>query len=139
VASIRLPLLLGTVLIAAAGCANQPERANQNTPQASSSAPPSATAADDSAANSASNAALKEMQKSVGPHLLMFAHDQGYSQVMIKDKSYYFCKVEDPMGSIIPVRQCISQAQLETLQVQVQQQREQIQRCQGCSAGSGGG
>jgi hypothetical protein len=135
VTSVRFPLLLGIALLTAAGCANQPERADQNTPQASSPASPSATAPGDSA----SNAALKGMQKSVGPHLLMFAHDQGYTQVMIKDKNYYFCKVEDPMGSIIPVRQCINRPQLEALQVQVQQQREQIQRCSGCSSGSGGG
>ena len=74
------------------------------------------------------------MQKAVGPRLLMFANDQGYNQVVIRDKSYYFCKVEDPMGSIIPTRQCIGRAQLEALQVQVEQQRQQIQRCSGCSS-----
>lgn len=134
-ASMRLPLLLGTVLIAAAGCAHQPQRADQNAPQASSPAAPAAAAPTDSAAN----AALKGMQKSVGPRLLMFAHDQGYTEAVIKDKQYYFCKVEDPMGSIIPVRQCVNRSQLEALQVQVEQQREQIQRCSGCSSGSGGG
>lgn len=133
-ASLRFSLLLSTALIAAAGCALQPERADQN------AAPPSASGAVSSAAPapSTSNTALQAMQKSVGPRLLMFANDQGYTQVVIKDKNYYFCKVEDPMGSIIPVRQCINEPQLEALRVQVEQQRQQLQRCSGCSAGSGG-
>lgn len=132
--SLRLPLLLSAALIAAAGCAHQPERADQ----AAAQAPSSQAASSPAPAPSGSSTALQAMQKAVGPRLLMFAHDQGYNQVAIKDKNYYFCKVEDPMGSIIPVRQCINQSQLEALQQQVEQQRQQIQRCSGCSSGSSG-
>ena len=44
----------------------------------------------------------------------------------MKGKQYYFCKLEDPMGSNIPVRQCVDQTQLEFLQQQLTQQQQQL-------------
>ena len=97
-------LLVATALIAAAGCAHQPERTT--TPPA----PASATS-------------LEAIEKDVSPRLLVFAHEQGFTQVVMKNNNYYFCKVEDPMGSIIPIYQCMDRTQLESLQQAVEQQR----------------
>ncbi|HEX5461743.1 MAG TPA: hypothetical protein VFX20_17400 [Steroidobacteraceae bacterium] len=109
-------LLLGTALLAAAGCAQQPVTARHGSPAAvPATAPPTA----------ASNRAMKS---TVPPRILLFAHDQGYRQVVIKGGTYYFCKTEDPMGSIIPTHQCVDQSQLEFLQQKVTQQQEQLSR-----------
>lgn len=130
-ARFRFLLLLGTALIAAAGCAQQPQRTDLN-PAAAATPPAVAAAAaptTSAPATSASAAAsLQAMQNAVSPRLLVFAHDQGFTQVAIKGNDYYFCKTEDPMGSIIPVHQCIDRAQMESLRVQVEQQRLQLTR-----------
>ena len=115
-ATLGFRLLLGTALIAAAGCAQQPVSAGHSSP----------TAVPAAAAPTA--ASIAAMKKSVPPRLLVFAHDQGFRQVVIKGDSYYFCKTEDPMGSIIPARQCVNQSQLEALQQQVRAQQEQLSR-----------
>jgi hypothetical protein len=120
VAVPRFNLLLGTALIAVAGCAHQqPMRADHTSPTAISAAP---------AASPSTVASLQAMKSAVPPRLLVFAHDQGYRDVVIKGKEYYFCKTEDPMGSIIPVRQCVNQSQLEFLQQQLAQQQQQLTR-----------
>lgn len=115
-AALRLHLLLGTALIAAAGCAQQPVRPDRTSTPAAA-ATPAATAA-----------ATRAMKAAVPPDILLFAHDQGFRQVVIKGNNYYFCKTEDPMGSIIPTRRCLDQVQLESLRVQVQQQQEEMTR-----------
>ena len=120
-----LNLLVGTALIAAAGCAHQPQRSDLNPAGATSAAVASATASPTSASNAAS---LEAMKKDVSPRLLVFAHEQGFTQVAIKGNDYYFCKTEDPMGSFIPVRQCVDRAQLEGMRVQVEQQQLQLTR-----------
>lgn len=119
-AAFRFHLLLGTALIAAAGCAQQPVRPDHTSPPAVSSAAPATPAA--------TAASIQAMKGAVSPSLLLFAHDQGFRQVVIKDNNYYFCKTEDPMGSIIPIRQCLDRVQLESLQVRVEQQRQQLSR-----------
>ena len=114
-AALRLHLLLGTALIAA-GCAQQPVRPEHTSPPpAVSPATPAAT-----------DASIQAMKGAVAPSLLVFAHEQGFRQVVIKGNDYYFCKTEDPMGSIIPRRQCLDQTQLEGLRVTVEQQRQQL-------------
>jgi hypothetical protein len=117
VAVPRFSLLLGTALIAVAGCAQQPLRAEQPSPTALSAAP---------AASPSTAASIQTLKSTVPSGDLVFAHDQGYRDVIMKGKEYYFCKTEDPMGSIIPVRQCVSQSQLEFLQQQLIQQRQQL-------------
>jgi hypothetical protein len=117
VAVLRFHLLLGTALIAAAGCAQQPVRTDQTSRSATSSATPAATAA-----------SIAAVKRTIPPSLLLFAHDQGYRQVVMKGDTPLFCKTEDPMGSIIAVRQCLDQVDLESLRVRVEQQREQLSR-----------
>ena len=124
-AALRFHLLLGTVLIAAAGCANQPARTDTNVATAASPASASAPAATTSAASAAS---IQAMKSAVSPSLLVFAHDQGYTHVVIKGDQYSFCKTEDEIGELIPTRQCLDQTQLESLRVQVQQQQQNLTR-----------
>ena len=95
----RFHLLLGTAMIAAAGCAQQPQRV----------APPVATAAP-SAASAA--AALQLASRSIPPRLVAFAYQQGYRQLVVEGKNYYFCRIAPPMGSQIPQPICINQLQL---------------------------
>lgn len=118
----RLHVLLGIALIAAAGCAGQPQRHDHEAAAAASSG----TVAP--AASPLAAASIRSMKSSVPPDLLVFAHDAGFRQVIIKGNDYYFCKTEDPMGSIIPVRRCLDQSQLASLRQQVQQQQEQFHR-----------
>lgn len=120
--ALRFSVLLCTALITAAGCAQQPQRADQN------AAAPAATPAPAASAPTSAAASIQAMKSAVSPRLLVFAHDQGYRQVVIKNNDYYFCKTEDPMGSIIPVRQCLDQVQLESLRVQVEQQKQELAR-----------
>lgn len=121
--SFRFRLLLGTALIAAAGCASQPQMTDQNAAGASSPAP-AATAAP--ASSAAAAASIKAMKSAVPQNLLVFAHDQGYTQVVIKGDNYSFCKTEAEIGELIPTRQCVDQGQLEALRVQVEQQKQQL-------------
>ena len=132
--SLRFHLLLGTALIAAAGCASQPQT-GQNTAGASSPAP-AATAAP--ATSSATAASIQAMKSTVPPSLLVFAHDQGYTQVVIKGDNYSFCKNEAEIGELIPTRQCVDRTQLESLRIQVEQQKQQLsQRGAETTGGSG--
>ena len=126
-AALRFHLLLGIALIAAAGCAQQPVRSDQTSPAATSSATPAATAA-----------SIAEVKRTIPPSLLLFAHDQGYRQVVMKGDTPLFCKTEDPMGSIIAVRQCLNQVDLESLRVRVEQQREELSRQAPQTANSSG-
>lgn len=123
-AALRFHLLLGAVLIAAAGCANQPARTDSGIAAASPATAP-ATASTTSAATAAS---FQAMKSSVPPSLLVFAHDQGYTHVVIKGNQYSFCKTEDEIGELIPTRQCLDQTQLESLRVRVQQQQQDLTR-----------
>jgi hypothetical protein len=127
VAALRLHLLLGTVLIAAAGCASQPARTDNNVTTPASSGAVSAPASADSASTAAS---IKAMKSAVSPGLLMFAHDQGYTQVVIRGNKYSFCKSEAEIGELIATRQCLDQAQMESLRVRVQQQQQDFTRQQ---------
>jgi hypothetical protein len=125
---LRFRVVLGAALIAAAGCAQQPQRAD---PDAAGTVSQRSVAAPAPATSSASAAAsIQAMKSSVPSDLLVFAHDQGFRQVVIKGNNYYFCKTEDPMGSIIPVRRCLDQTQLQALRVQVREQQEQLSRPQ---------
>lgn len=123
--ALRLPLLLGTVLIAAAGCANQSARTDNDV---AASVPPASAFATAPAASAPSAAAIHAMKSSVPPSLLVFAHDQGYTQVVIRGDKYSFCKTEDEIGELIPTRQCLDQTGLEALRVQVRQQQENLTR-----------
>jgi hypothetical protein len=117
VAVPRFSLLLGIALIAVAGCAQQPTRAEHPSPTAMSAAP---------TASPSTAASAQALKRTVPPRDLVFAHDQGYRDVIMKGKEYFFCKTEDPMGSFIPVRQCVNQSQLEFLQQQLIQQQQQL-------------
>lgn len=115
-ATLRLPLLLGTALIAAAGCAQQPVRADRTSPT-----PPSATAPPASA-----SASLQAMQSAVSPSLLVFAYDQGWRQVMVSGNAYYFCRSDAPSGSLIASARCVTESQLEFIRLTAEQQRQQL-------------
>jgi hypothetical protein len=106
-ATLRRHLLLGTVLIAAAGCAQQPVR-----PEAS----PTASSA----------AFLQSMQSAVAPTLLVFAYEQGWRQVLVSGKNYYFCRSDAPSGSLIATPRCLSESQLEFIRLASEQQRQQF-------------
>lgn len=56
----------------------------------------------------------------------------------MKGDTPLFCKTEDPMGSIIAVRQCLNQVDLESLRVRVEQQREELSRQAPQTANSSG-
>lgn len=111
--AVRLHLLLGTALIAAAGCAQQPTR-------------PSAPAV--TAPSSASAAAPIELASAFPPRLLVFAYEQGWRQVVVSGNNHYFCRADVPSGSLIASDRCVTQADMETEQLLVQQQQEKLRQ-----------
>lgn len=117
-ATLRLHLLLGTALIAAAGCAQQPVRADR--------AAPTDMAATASGTPTSSTAPLQAMQSAVAPSLLVFAYEQGWRQVLVSGKNYYFCRSDAPSGSLIASPRCVSESQLEFIKLTSEQQRQQL-------------
>lgn len=123
--SLRFHLLLGTALLAAAGCASQPQMTDQNAAGASAPAP---AAAATPATPAAAAASIKAMKSTVPASLLVFAHDQGYTHVVIKGNQYSFCKTEAEIGELIPTRQCVDRTQLESLRLTLEQQQQQLRQ-----------
>jgi hypothetical protein len=128
-AAVRLPLLVGTALIAIAGCAGQARQAGSNPPAA--------------AASSAPVVAAQGRQKplvvpGLTTHLLALARDDGYKPRMV-DGQFRFCRVETPVGSNLPVRQCVNTTQLrfELMNEQATRQNLEEQAPMTCQAGAG--
>ena len=115
-ATLRMHLLLGTALIAAAGCAQQPVRADYTAPAAVSATAP------------ASTVTSTELASAFPAPLLVFAYEQGWRQVQLRGNDHYFCRSDAPSGSLIPSQRCITQSQLEFIRLTVEQQREQLTR-----------
>jgi hypothetical protein len=107
--ALRLPLFLGTALIAAAGCAQQPKRAHYMAPAAPKSA--------------ATATATQALMSAFPPRLLVFAYDQGWTQVVLAGNNRYFCRTDAPSGSLITRERCITQADMETVQLLVEQEQ----------------
>ena len=114
-ATLRLPLLLGTALIAAAGCAQQPPKADYAAPEAVSPATPASA-----------SAASMQLASAFSPRLLVFAYDQGWREVVVSGNDHYFCRGDAPAGSLIANHRCVTESQLEFMQYAVEQQREQL-------------
>ena len=91
--ALRVHLLLGTALIAAAGCAQQPKRADYTAP-----APVEATAPSPAAAAASTQALMSAFP----PGLLVFAYDQGWRQVVAVGSNHYFCRTDAPPGKCRP-------------------------------------
>lgn len=115
--AVRFPLLLGTALIAAAGCAQQPTRADYAAPAAIAATAPNAATATTSA---------QALTSAFPPRLLVFAYDQGWRQVVVAGNKHYFCRTDAPPGSLIDSRYCVTQWEMETEQLLVQQQQEKL-------------
>jgi hypothetical protein len=119
-ALLRSHLLLSAALVAAAGCAQQPVRADHTRSSAISAAPLTA---------SASAATPNPLSASVFPAgLLVFAYQQGWRQVMVQGNHHYFCRADAPAGSLIPQRRCVTQWGLEVERLLVQQQQEYLRQ-----------
>ena len=118
-ATLRLHLILGTALIAATGCAQQPVRPNHVTPTAMSTA-----AADTPAATAAS----MHWASAFSPRLLVFAYEQGWRQVVMVGDKQYFCRADVPSGSLLTQHRCVTQSQLEFMRLMVEQQQEQLRK-----------
>ncbi|HJS91263.1 MAG TPA: hypothetical protein VJ738_14965 [Steroidobacteraceae bacterium] len=113
-AMLRSHLLLGAALIAAAGCAQQPLRAD---PTSSSAVSATAASASIAASNPLSASAFP-------PGLLVFAYEQGWRQVMAQGSHRYFCRTDAPSGSLIPQHRCVTEWQMEVERLIVQQQQQ---------------
>lgn len=110
--TLRCSLLLGSALIVAAGCAQQPQKADYTAPAAVSATAP--------------NAASIQLASAFSPRLLVFAYEQGWRQVVVSGNDHYFCRGDAPSGSMIASHRCITESDLEFMQVAVEQQRQQM-------------
>jgi len=116
-ATPQLPLILGAALLAVAGCAQQPKKADYpSTAAVSVTAPASASAA----------AASLRLASAFPTTLLVFAYDQGWRQVVITGDNHYFCRSDAPSDSLIPSHRCVTESQLEFIRSTVEQQRQQL-------------
>lgn len=117
-AAVRLPLLVGTALIAIAGCAGQPRQAG-----------PDSTAA--AAASAPATSAAAQHKPLVVPgltvHLLAQARDDGYKPRMV-DGQFRFCRTHIPVGSNLPRTSCVSTSDLRIELLQEEQTRETLQQ-----------
>lgn len=111
-ATLRFQLLFGIALLAAAGCAQQPVRTDHTSPAAAPTA----------AASGAASTRL--LASAYPPRLLVFAYDQGWRQLVTQGNNDYFCRTDVPSGSLIPLPRCVTESQLESIRVTVQQQHE---------------
>ena len=116
-ATLRVPLLLGTALIAAAGCAQQPVRSDHAADL--TSAP---------AASAPGTASTQLLISALPRPLLVFAYDQGWRQIVMVGKERYFCRSDVPSGSLIPQPRCVTPSQLQFIRVTVKQQQEQLRK-----------
>lgn len=114
-AAERLHLLLGSALLAAASCAQQPQRADHTAPAAvATTAPtPAATAA-----------STRLLASAFPPRLLVYAYEQGWRQVVAIGNDRYFCRADIPSGSLIARHRCLSESQLQSERLLVQQEQE---------------
>ena len=117
-ATLRLHLLLGAALIAAAGCAQQPVRPDRASPAAMAATAPGTAAP--------STETLQAMQSAVAPSLLVFAYEQGWRQVLVSGNNYYFCRSDAPSDSLIASPRCVSESELEFIRLTSEQQRQQL-------------
>ena len=115
-ATPQVHLILGAALLAAAGCAQEPMKADHPAPAAVSSTVPT----------SASAAASIRLASAFPTTLLVFAYDQGWRQVVITGNSHYFCRSDAPSDSLIPSHRCVTESQLEFIRSTVEQQRQQL-------------
>lgn len=115
--AVRCSLLLGTALIAAAACAQQPQKADYAAPATASAAAPT----------SGSTATPTRLSASAfPPRLLVYAYEQGWRQVVAVGNDRYFCRADIPSGSLIASHRCLSESELQTEQLLVQQEQEKM-------------
>ena len=118
-ATLRLHLLLGTALIAATGCAQQPVRSDRIAPTGMSATAPNTPA---------STAVSVRWASAFSPRLLVFAYEQGWRQVVMIGDKRYFCREDVPSGSLLNEHRCVTQSQLEFIRLTVEQQQEQLRK-----------
>lgn len=113
ISGLQLRIAAGAMMAAIAGCAQQPVRA-----------PSGAPAAAHAAAAPVPAAAVQAGPAGLTPELLGLARDAGYRPSVVNGNTV-FCRREVPVGSNLPVRQCVdaTRLRLEVLQQQEERQR----------------
>lgn len=115
-AALRCSLLLGTALLTAAGCAQQPQRADYTAPAAASTTAPIPAVA----------ASTQRLAGAFPPRLLVYAYEQGWRQVVVVGNNRYFCRADVPSGSLIASHRCLTESELQADQLLVQQEQEKV-------------
>lgn|SRR5690348_9066081 len=112
ISGLQLRLAAGAMMAVIAGCAQQPVRAPASAPVAQGAAAPAPAAAAQAGA------------AGLTPELLGLARDAGYRPSVVNGNTV-FCRREVPVGSNLPVRQCVdaTRLRLEVLQQQDERQR----------------
>lgn len=122
--ALRVPLLIGAVLLTAPGCAaRRPPPAPH--PPVTAVAPATATPA------SASSTDVPGLT----PHVLAMARADGY-RARVVDGQVQFCRVEIPVGTALRHRHCVTATALRWEVEQEQEQRRDLRQgspsfCQG--------
>lgn len=129
---LRLHMLMGAVLLTAAGCAGQSQHAAPVSPASAAAAAPAATPSQPAEAKEASVSGLT-------PQMLTAAHDVGYQSRIIEGK-VFFCRREIPIGSNLPHNHCVNATGLRWELQQQERQRQQMEEggLMSCQPGTAG-
>jgi len=130
--ALRVHLLMGAALLAAAGCAQQPRQAAAVAPRAAAAPAPASDPAQPAGAQQSPIPGLT-------PQMLAAAHDEGYQSRIIQGK-VFFCRREVPTGSNLPRTHCVNPTGLRWELQQQEQQRQQMQQgaLMNCQPGAAG-
>lgn len=113
VTGLQMRIAAAAAVVAIAGCAQQPVRATSGAP------------APTAAVTSAPPGAAQSGPGGITPELLGLARDEGYRPSVVNGNTV-FCRREVPVGSNLPVRQCVDATRLRLEVLQQQQERARL-------------
>jgi hypothetical protein len=110
---LQLRIAAGAAIAVIAGCAQTPVRATSSMPVPGAAVAPSASGA------------AQAGPADLTPELLGLARDAGYRPSVVNGNTV-FCRREVPVGSNLPVRQCVDATRLRLEVLQAQQERARL-------------
>lgn len=114
VTGLQLRIAAGAAIAVIAGCAQQPVRTTS-----------SAVPAPSAAVASAPSGAVQPGPGGLTPEILGLARDEGYRPSVVNGNTV-FCRREVPVGSNLPVRQCVDETRLRLEVLQQQEERQRL-------------
>ena len=128
VTGLQLRIAAGAAIAIITGCAQQPVRDTSGVPTTRAAVAPAQSGATQAATTHAGAAQAGAAQAGPGsmtPEILGLARDEGYRPSVVNGNTV-FCRREVPVGSMLPVRQCVDATRLRLEVLQEQQERQRL-------------